>query len=1006
MFLPGEREIREAYDALLERRYRHTVLLPLYGRMPQHEQLRVFQSLPERRIVLATNVAETSITIPGISFVVDSGLARIKRYEPRTGMTLLQVEPVSRASAEQRKGRAGRLRSGVCYRLYAEDEYMQRPAYTVPEVQRVGLAGVILQMKTLGLGRIEAFPFLDPPSKRFLDEGYRVLEELGAIDQAGDPTDIGRTLVRLPLDPRLSRMLLAASTGGCLREVSIIAAALSIQDPRERPLQAQKQADDAHRRFLDETSDFVSLLKIWRWYHNARGRASRNQLRKLCRDSFLSFQRMREWADVHQQLLDRCRDLNWSPNDRDAAVEAIHAALLAGLLGRTGMWQSEKRSYLGARQTRFVLHPSSGLARKPPAWVFAAEIVETSQPFARLAAAVDPSCIERVAGPLCKHSYHDPHWEQRPAQVVAKENVSLFGLPIVRDRRVPFAPIDPVEARRIFLVHALVRQELSTRGRFHEHNRNVIEQARRLRDKARRSDMLFDEDALLPFFDARVPRSVVDGKTFETWRRKAESENPHVLELSLTDVLQGEAADLTSERYPDTISVPGASLALSYRFDPSQDDDGITVAVPVAFLAQADPDVLEWTIPAWHDEKVLLLLQSLPRSIRKEIAPVAEVASEIAHAHTPFDGPMLAALAADLHALTGVRVPPDAWRLDDLPRHLRFYFKVHDDTGKTIGQGRNLHDLKRQLGPRARQAWTASARVSWERTGLRSWSFDRLPERLPILVGGCSTLCYPALVDDGDSVSLRALSSKAEAERATRQGLRRLFLLRMGSAQCAVDTPFRDSLPLAALARFVAGDAKSLREQVRMRAVDDSFALHDPGMFPRDGEAFAQHWNAGRSALARRLTELATLAHDMGTAVMKVESMLRTCSGKPGAPRTALDDIRRHMESLLPRDLFEHTPSDRIVHIPRYLRGVHIRLERLPIDPRRDADKASHVVPLWESFQRNREALRRRGVPAQDLESFRWLLEELRIAIFAPELRTAMSVSPARVAELWNSLSA
>jgi len=1006
VFLPGEREIRETCDALLERRYHHTVLLPLYGRMPQHEQLRVFQTLPERRIVLATNVAETSLTIPGIAFVVDSGLARIQRYEPRTGMTLLQVEPISRASAEQRKGRAGRLRPGVCYRLYAEDDYIQRPAYTVPEVQRVGLAGVILQMKTLGLGRIEAFPFLDPPSKRSVDEGYRVLEELGAIDQAGDPTDIGRTLARLPLDPRLSRMLLAASTGGCLREVSIIAAALSIQDPRERPLQAQKQADDAHRRFLDETSDFVALLKIWRWYQDARRHASHNQLRKLCREGFLSFQRMREWTDVHQQLLERCRDLNWSPNDRDASGDAIHAALLAGLLGRTGMWQSEKRSYLGARQTRFVLHPSSGLTKKPPAWVFAAEIVETSQPFARLAAAVDPACIERVAGALCKHSYHDPHWEQRPAQVVAKENVSLFGLPIVRDRRVPFAPVDPVEARRIFLVHALVRQELSTRGRFHEHNRDVIDQARRLRDKARRSDMLFDEDALLPFFDERVPRSVFDGKTFEAWRRKAESENPHVLELSLADVLRDEVSDLTRDRYPDTISVPGASLALSYRFDPSQDDDGISVAIPIAFLAQADPDVLEWTIPAWHDEKILLLLQSLPRSIRKEIAPVAEVASEIARAHAPFDGPMLATLAADIHALTGVRVPPNAWRLDDLPRHLRFFFNVYDDAGKTIGQGRDLHDLKRQLGPRARQVWTASARVPWERTGLRSWSFDRLPERLPIVVGGSSTLCYPALVDDGNGVSLRALSSEAEAERATRQGLRRLFLLQMGSAQGAVDTTLRDSLPLAALARFVAGTTTSLHEQIRLRAIDDSFALHDPAMFPRDREAFAQRFGAGRSALARRLAELATLAHDMGAALMKAESMLRTCTGKPGAPRNALDDIRRHMESLLPRDLFEHTPSDRLVHIPRYLRGVHIRLERLPLDPRRDAAKASQVVPLWESFQSKREMLRNRGVPTQDLESFRWLLEELRVAVFAPELRTAVPVSPARAAELWKSLSA
>ena len=1005
VFLPGEREIQEACDALAARQYRHTVVLPLYGRLPQHEQLRVFQTLPQRRVVLATNVAETSVTIPGIAFVIDSGVARIKRYNPRTGMTQLLVEPISRASADQRKGRAGRVRSGVCYRLYGEDEFASRAPFAVPEVRRVGLAGVILQMKALGLGRIETFAFLDPPSKRSIDDGYHVLEELGALDEEGEPTEVGRKLAALPLDPRLGRMLLSAAGSGCLRELLIITSALSVQDPRERPFAVQRRADESHRRWRDDTSDFVSLLKLWQWYQDARGRMSQSQLRKLCRDNFVSFVRMREWGDIHKQLLERSRELGWKLNDAGATGEVIHRAVLSGLLGRIGMWQPEKRSYLGARQTRFVLHPSSSLAKKPPAWVFAAEVVETSQPFARMAATLDPSWLEELAGPLCKRSYRDPHWEARPADVVVHEQVSLFGLPIVRDRRVPYGPIAPDAARQLFLLHALVRQEYASGGAFFEHNRGVLEEARRLRDRARRSDMMFDEDALLPFFESRLPRDVLSGKTFEAWRAVAESENPAILELSLADVLQGEASDLTPARYPDALALYGTALPLSYRFEPSEEDDGVTVSVPLAILAQADPDVLEWTIPAWHTEKIVLLLHSLPRSIRRDIAPIQELAQELAAAHKPFEGSLYAALERDGHALTGVRIPRDAWRPDALPRHLRFYFRVVDDAGKTLGEGRNLLELKQRLGARARASWAASAQVAWERRGLVAWTFDALPERVAIQVAGGSAYCYPALVDDGTSVSLRALSSRQEAEIATRAGLRRLLLLQVAGGLPELERLISNSLPLTALAAHVATGAKQLREQIAMRALDDTFALNDAASTPRSKRAFVDRWEQGRAGLRPRVTELASLAQEMGGAVTKVEATIRKLNGKPGASRVALADARGQLESMLIKGLFERTPVEQLARIPRYLKGIQVRLERLPNDPRRDADKAAQVVPMWQSFQERGSLLRAKGVPEEELDSFRWLLEELRVCLFAPELKTAVPVSPQRVAEVWKTLS-
>ncbi len=999
VFLPGEREIHECLEALTARALPYTTILPLYGRLSQADQARVFAPLPERRVVLSTNVAETSLTIPGVVYVVDTGLARLNRHDPRTGVTELHVEPVSRASADQRKGRAGRTRSGVCFRLYEEDDYLARPAFTDPEILRVGLAGAILQMKALGLGDVEGFPFLDPPPKRAVDEGYRTLEEIGALDAEGRLTEIGGKLARLPVDPRIGRMILGGEEQGALREVLILAAALGVQDPRDRPLAAQKRADDAHRRFRDEASDFGGLLKIWHFFTEAQGRLTQNQLRKLCRDAFLSYVRMREWIDVHQQLSRIAREMGFSPKDAPAGDEAVHRALLPGLLSRVGMWHAEQRVYLGARQTRFHLHPSSGLAKKPPAWIVVAELVETSRLFGRTAARVDPTWLQAAGGALCRRSHGDPHWAERPAQVTATEQVTLYGLPIVRDRRVNFGPIDPKASRRIFILHALVRHEYATKAPFVDANRALFDEVRRLRDRARRSDMLADDDAVARFFERRVPDGIYSGKTFEQWRKEAEAKDPRVLFLSLADVLLGEGDDLTPARFPDTLSLHGATLPLAYRFDPGEDDDGIAITLPLAVLPQLDPGVLEWTIPGWHAEKISLLLHALSKPMRKSLAPLPDLARTLAENVRPFDGPMIPALTRAIHDLTGVRVPPDAWDRSDLPPYLRTTFRVTDGD-RVVGQGKDLADLQDRLAVAARQAWSALPRASWEREGLRAWSFETLPAEAPVEIAGRKLLAYPALVDTDTGVSLRPLPSRAAADEATRAGLRRLFLLQLGATLDGLEK----QIPAAAAMSGLSDAVGEPRKKLARRALEEAFLLADAASFPRTRSAFAERLDSGKRRLPAQLADLGRTAQEIGVELDRARAALRGLAGKPGAPKASLDDVRAKLSYLVRPDTFTRTPRERLAHLPRYLRAIQLRLERLPNGPQKDQTKAAQVVPFWTDWVTHHEGRRARGVPEEELEAFRWLVEELRVSVFAPELKAAVPVSPQRLADLWKGM--
>lgn len=993
VFLPGEREIRETAAELEQRALPHTVILPLYARLSAAEQQRVFQPSPMRRVVLATNVAETSLTIPGIVYVVDPGLARVNRYNVRTGVTQLLVEPISQASANQRKGRCGRTANGICFRLFEEQDFATRPTHTDPEIKRVGLASVILRMKSLQLGDIESFPFLDPPPKRAIDEGYRVLDELGAIDGHGALTDIGHQLGRLPLDPRLGRMILGGRDHQALREVVALAAVLGLQDPRDRPHAAQQRADQAHQQFKDEGSDFAGYLKLWHFWQQARSACSRKQLYKLCRDNFLNYNRMREWEDTHSQLVRIMREFDFAPNDTPATGEQIHRALLPGLLSKIGMWNQEARIFLGARQTRFQIHPSSGLARKPPQWVMAAELVETSQLFARTVAKIDPTWLEAAAGPLCKRSYGAPHWEMKAAQVVAKEQVTLYGLPIIKDRRVSYAAFEPALCRELFITHALVRHEYETKGAFMVHNQRLLDEVHYLRDKARRSDMVADELALWDFFDRQLPDNITNGKAFEAWRRSAEVRNPKLLCLTREDLLLDDAAELTPARYPDQLNINGATLPLSYRFEPSEEDDGITMTVPLAVLPQLDPAVFDWTIAGWHEAKLLALLEGLPKAQRKALMPLDELARHLAGKLRPFAGPMLPAVERAVYEHTGERIPWQAWDLRGLPRYLSMTFRVVDDHDKTIAAGRDLADLQRTLTARAKELWTRVPREKYERTGIKRWDLTDFPASVTLPIAGRNIAAYPALVETELAVDLRLLESAQAAAAATRDGLRKLYVVELGTTLTQLDLK-------------VPGVLKGpMRRQLVLRALDDAFRLDDPAAVPRNKAEFSARCNAGRDALPGVLAQRGAAAAALSSEYDKVLAAIKPLASRPGVTRTAVEDIQSQLSHLVPTELLRTCPAARLDHITRYLKGIVVRLQRLSHDPLKDQSKAAAVTPFWQNWLKRRDQLRALGRPLTELEDFAWLIEEFRVQTFAPELKTAVAVSAQKLTEQWARLA-
>jgi len=1005
VFLPGEREIREAAEALRRHHPPHTEILPLYARLSAQEQERVFKPHAGRRIVLATNVAETSLTVPGIRYVVDTGLARIKRYSYRNKVEQLQVEPISQAAATQRAGRCGRVQAGVCIRLYDEEDHARRPAHTDPEILRSSLAAVILRMKALGLAAIESFPFLDPPPPKAIADGYALLGELGAVDEARELTEIGRQLARLPVDPRIARMVLAAREEGSIAEVLVIAAALTLQDPRERPLERAQAADEAHKRFAEERSDFLGHLRLWAFFEEALHHESNRRLHRLCRQHFLSFNRMREWRDVHSQLRELAAEMGARVGTAGTAAGVasspprfaqVHRALLAGLLGNVGL-KAEDGSYQGARGIKFWIHPGSALAKKQPRWVMAAEITETARLYARGVAGIDPDWIEQVGAHLLKRTRHDPHWEKKPAQVVAFERATLYGLPVVVNRRVHYGPFDAEGAREIFIREALVAGEYETRAPFFQHNRRLVREIETLEHKSRRPDVLVDDALIFAFYDSLVPAGVHSGAAFDAWRREAEARNPRLLFLRREDLMRHEAAGITTDQFPHRIEMAGRAFALEYLHDPGGPRDGVTMTVPLLALNQVSAARCEWLVPGLLRDKVQRLAKSLPQKLRHRLGPLPEFAAQFAAAAAPADTPLAAAIARFARAERNLEIPLDAFRAETLPAHLAMNFRVVDEHGRQLAMGRNLAQLRAELGAQAGEQFSAVAKPAAARTGITDWDFGPLEEIMEVRDGGRTLIGYPALVDRGDSVALELLDAPERAAAEHRAGLRRLFMLKLREQAKYLERNL-PGLREMALAYAAIGDAGGLKDQL-VAATFERACMGEP--LPRERAAFEARCAEARPRLALVAQELARL---VGAILAEHHALGKRLQGAAKAFPEVVRDAQAQLARLLPKDFAAATPYERLQHFPRYLKAIALRLDKLRADPQRDARAYAEYAPLEQAWLREDLRSRRQGAPDRELAQFRWLLEELRVQLFAQELRTPVPVSVKRLQKVWHTL--
>ncbi|WP_414144123.1 ATP-dependent RNA helicase HrpA [Burkholderia stagnalis] len=1048
VFLPGEREIRDAAEALRKHHPPHTEILPLFARLSAAEQDKVFKASNARRIVLATNVAETSLTVPGIRYVVDTGLARVKRYSYRNKVEQLQVESISQAAANQRAGRCGRVADGICIRLYEETDYQARARFTDPEILRASLASVILRMKSLHLTAIESFPFLEPPPGRAIADGYQLLNELGAVDDDNALTPLGRELARLPLDPRVGRMILGARDQQSLREVLIIASALSVQDPRDRPSEAQEQADQAHRRFADERSEFLQWLKIWAWFEEAVAhKKSNRQLIDACRQNFLSHLRLREWRDVHSQLLTVVREHGWRLNEVEATYEQVHLALMTGLLGNLGLKADDEPHYLGARGIKFFLWPGSVLAKKAGRWVMAAELVETSRLYARCLAKIEPEWIEKVGAHLLKKSLSEPHWEKRPAQVSAFERATLYGLPVYHRRRVAFGKQDPARARELFIRGALVDGEFDTKLAFFAHNRKLLADIEQLEHKSRRQDVLVDDELIHAFYDQAIPDGIHTGAAFERWYRDEvkKSGQPEdklrLLYLSRDDLMRHEAAGVTTELFPKRATMAGVEMALTYHFEPGAPRDGVTLAVPLYALNQVDARRCEWLVPGMLKEKVQLLLKSLPQKLRRHCVPLPEYAAGFVERMGPERfgaGGLVEGLIADVRAQTQVMMKTSDFKLETLAAHLFMNFKVIDEHGRQLAMGRNLAQLRQELGAQAQQQFQKIAAASTIAAGgdaeaatsgalsvaqaqgagkgakgapphtatpadtgatalyenLTTWNFGKLPELLEIRRHGQTLYGYPALVDRATHCDVEVFDSPEEAARIHRAGLRRLFALQLKEPIKFLEKNL-PGLREMAMQYMSLGTQDELRDQLIDTALDRA-CLQEP--LPDDDASFHARRDEGRSRLNLLAQEIARL---VGQILAEYAGLAKKLAqAKPFAAVHA--DLQQQLSALVGKRFVIDTPYVQLAHFPRYLKGIALRIDKLKADPARDAKQQAELLPLVQQYQR--AVSQRGGVADARLAEFRWLLEELRISLFAQELRTPMPVSVKRLYKVWESM--
>ncbi|WP_110685325.1 ATP-dependent RNA helicase HrpA [Salinicola aestuarinus] len=1006
VFLPGEREIRETADVLRRADLKSTEILPLYARLSNAEQNRVFQSHAGRRIVLSTNVAETSLTVPGIRYVIDPGLVRMSRYSFRAKVQRLPIEPVSQASAEQRKGRCGRVAEGVCIRLYGEEDFLARPEFTEPEIQRTNLASVILSMLSLKLGDVLDFPFVDAPDPRFVKDGYRLLFELGAVNANEHISETGRRLARLPIDPRLARMVLAGEQFGCVREALIVVSALSIQDPRERPAEKRQAADQKHREWDDPHSDFVAWLNLWQGFERARDTHSSSQLRRWCRDRYLNYVRLREWHDTYRQLRKLCQEMQLEftsamrpPTDEESAptvdAERLHQALLSGLLSNLGQLQPESREFLGARNRRFLIHPSSGLSKKPPKWVMAGELVETSRLYGRDCARIKPEWIEPQAKHLIKKSYSDPHWERKRAQVIALEQVTLFGLPIVTGRRVDYSKIAPQESRELFIRRALVEGDYQTTADFFAHNQQMLASVEDLEDRARKRDILVDDDTLFAFYDERLPAEIASGKSFEKWRHQIELENPDRLKLDRETLMARQADDVSVEQYPDELVFNGVRYPLSYHFAPGASDDGVTLTVPAVMLAQLSPGRLSWLVPGLLREKSIALLKALPKPVRRQVVPIPDWVDAALATLTPDERSVEEALGEFLRRKTGIRLEATDWRLEQLEPHLHMNLRVVDHEGETLGEGRDLETLRERFV----EAAAAGARAMAEEQTTTAQSLDDLPETsLPdsstTQQAGIQVEVFPALVLEEDGMRVAWFDHAERAAQAHREGLVRLARRRLASVVTTIE---RELPQLKACALLFA--KVGTRDQLARDVVDTCLAqtiAADP--MPRSREAFDARVAAWRGDL---VPHAEALLEALQPALQGHLAVTKALKGNVGfAVALSYSDLKAQMQRLVYPG-FVREAGDWLAQYPRYLQAAEIRLEKLPREPRRD-QLAMQQVQAWEArLDARRQATEREGIPERALIEFGWWLQEWRVSLFAQQLGTLETVSEKRLAKRW-----
>jgi len=995
VFMPTESDIRETVQRLADRKSLHTVVLPLFGRMAAADQERIFRPTIEDKIVVATNVAETSITIPGIKYVIDTGLARISQYNPRSRTQTLPILPISQASADQRKGRCGRVEAGICVRLYDENDYLTRPRYTPPEIQRSNLAEVILRMLYLGLGDIQQFPFLDPPSPAAIKDGYAVLQELGAVDEHRRLTAAGKTMARLPLDPRLARILLTARHENALREAIILTAALSIQDPRERPLDQEAQADQAHARFRHPQSDFGTLLRIWEGYHQHwETSRSQSQMRKYCREHFLSYRRMREWLDVHEQIQDVLNELeNFPLNPAPADYAAVHRALVSGFLSNIAL-RKEKNLFHATKGRQVMIHPGSGLFNKAGSWIVAAEMVQTTRLYARIAANIDPDWLETLGRHLCKRSYFDPHWEKNRGQVVAFERVTLYGLTIVERRKVNYARVLPQEAREIFIRSALIEGELPGRHEFLEHNHSLLKSIETLENRTRRRDLLVDDEVLFAFYDERLPM-IADVRSLNHFIKDQDGDIR--LRMTEADLLRSTPDYLALQEFPECLTWHDPPLPLHYVFQPGEENDGVTVSIPVHLLPRIEAEPFEWLVPGMLLEKVTVLLKALPKSLRRRIVPVQNFARQVVERLHFAQGNFYAELSRAVAELANLQIFPRDWDRSNLPDYLRLRFEVLAADGRVLNAARGLSELTRDALERHDDVLWEKARDQWERDGITQWDFGDLPACISLGMDafGVERLAYPALVAEGQTVSLRLLADPREAQRATRGGLSILY-------QCAFPRELKHLLKTWKLPEntsemfFFLGDRRSADRALQQYLLRELFDLREPLHPDRHNfEGTIGRLEGQLSALGRQiLQEALEIIHERYV----TSGALKRYQQMSARNHVALDRLKvleGELDSLVPRDFLDAYERVSVVSLPRYLRALKIRAERAYHAPDKDRAKAEHLAPHVRRYETLKAKVAGHSEPEAErfLSEFRWLLEEFKISLFAPEIKTLTRIS-------------